>query len=82
MKSILGELRGEIRIKENTALHANVAGNVLLDPEVMLEIHGVVIGDITISANAFCTVYGRVIGDIHNAGGLSVHGIVNGRIVE
>lgn len=80
MLEIRDKFEGNICIKEDTALHGMIKGNVMISDNAIFIIHGMVVGNLIIE-NAKVFIHGMAKGNVTNRSGLlEVYGMIKGKI--
>jgi cytoskeletal protein CcmA (bactofilin family) len=81
---IIGDAyNGDLTIDDNLTITGIVFGNIIVQPNALMNVNGIVNGTIEVQTNAKVKIYGVINGNVKNEGGfLSVLGTVNGMVFE
>ncbi len=69
MRIVRDDLEGDILIKENSELHGTIAGNAIVEQDVLFRIYGTITGTLTIEEGATVYLHGVVKHNVVNHGG-------------
>jgi len=81
VKSEHGKIDGDLRVREEFALHGMITGTVIVEQSGILHLHGTVCQDLILEQGSRVDLHGMVTGNVLNRGGrLRVFGTITGAL--